>query len=345
VIVTGDADVTVDSYAYQSYGGPIVLKNAGATIETVTELTIDGKLLVADGEIVAEAQAPVSIANYGEQTYSLTSDYIQTPGQAQALADDLLDAYDALGTELVVQMAARGMPHLQLGDLVHVDYSRAHISADGWIVRTRPSMADGLNGELTILTEGQPVADYGHGYITGTVQLEGHTDYSGVTVSSSGVGDPVVTGADGTFTLTVRPGTGITVTASHPCYLDSAKTGVAVDMNDTTAIGATTMLAGDIDRDGLVTVVDIMLISTNLGNTSPPVDPKYDVDGDGAVEMDDLNLVMGNWNKAAPTGWQGGKGEKVDGLRINRGADGSAVRGPGGRKGQALCWLLPVVCL
>ena len=164
-------------------------------------------------------------------------------------------------------------------------------------------MCLGVRKSWSILTEGQPVADYGHGFITGTVQLEGRTDYSGVTVSPSGVGDPVVTGADGTFTLTVRPGTGITVTASHPCYLSSAKTGVAVDMNDTTAIGATTMLAGDIDRDGLVTVVDIMLISANLGNTSPPVDSKYDVDGDGTVEMDDLNLVTGNWNKAAPTAW------------------------------------------
>lgn len=305
VIVTGGADVTVDSYSYDSYGGTITLANAGAVIETVTAMTIDGKLLEEDGQIIAEAEAPLSVNDYGEQAYSLSNEYIQSLDQAQSLADDLLDAYNALGTELVVAMKARGLPHLQLGDKVHVDCTQAHISFDGWVVRSRLNFADGLHGELTVLTEGIPVPDFGLGYITGTVQLEGRTDYSGVTVSSSGYGDPVQTAADGSFTLAVRPGTGITVTAALDGYLSAAKTGVTVTLNDTTDIGATTLLGGDVNGDALVNSTDMLIVLTYQAGMLllPGPYPAADIDGNGVVEAFDLLILLTNLDKAGPTAW------------------------------------------
>lgn len=310
VIVTGGADVTVDSYDYNAYGGTIVLANAGAVIETVTEMTIDGKLLVASGELVAEAESDSSIAAYGERAYVVDNAFIQGLWQAQQLADDLLKAYNALGTELVVKMKARGLPHLQLGDLVHVDCTQAHVSFDGWVVRSRLGFANGLDGELTVLTAGIPVADYGHGHIIGVVQLEGRTDYSGVHVSTTGEGNAVVTGADGAFDLEVRPGTGIAVTAEMGGYLAALKTGVTVTLNATTDIGTTTLCGGDVNGDSAIDSTDRLIVMSYQANLIhlPGPYPDADVNGDGTVDDTDLAIVdgyvlVGDLFELGPTAW------------------------------------------
>jgi PEP-CTERM motif len=59
-------------------------------------------------------------------------------------------------------------------------------------------------------------------------------------------------------------------------------------------------LAGDLDGDGFVGIVDLNIVLSNWNKTIPPGDPSADVDGDGFVGINDLNVVLSNWNAGAP---------------------------------------------
>jgi len=150
VIVTAGPDISVLSYAYGATGGAIVLQNTGPE-ETVTALTIDGQLLEADGELVAVAEDALSMAEFGERGYDLENAFIQDLTQAQAMADALLAAYIDPARQIVVEMPARGMPHLEMADRVHVENDATGIDTDYWIVRSRLTFDGALDGELTCI--------------------------------------------------------------------------------------------------------------------------------------------------------------------------------------------------
>ena len=151
VITAGGAHVTVDSYTYTSKGGTVVLANSDPLDETVIGMTIDGKALVADGQIVAEAQGADLVLAYGEVVQEINNDFIQSREQAQDLVDDLLASYSDPGNEVEVDMPVRGQPHLQLGDKVAVSTTRPYISANFYVVRSTLRYDGGLSGSLRLL--------------------------------------------------------------------------------------------------------------------------------------------------------------------------------------------------
>jgi len=59
-------------------------------------------------------------------------------------------------------------------------------------------------------------------------------------------------------------------------------------------------LAGDLDGDGFVGIDDLNLVLGNWNQNVPPANPLADPSGDGFVGIDDLNEVLGNWNAGAP---------------------------------------------
>ncbi len=59
-------------------------------------------------------------------------------------------------------------------------------------------------------------------------------------------------------------------------------------------------LAGDLDGDGFVGINDLNIVLGNFNQTVPPGNPAADPDGDGFVGISDLNTVLGNWNTGAP---------------------------------------------
>lgn len=153
VITAGGAHVTVDSYSYTTKGGTVTLANSDAAAETVTGMTIDGKSLVSDGEIVAEATNTALVAAYGEVAYEIQNDFIQSLEQAQDLVDDLLASYSNPCSEIEVEMPTRGQPHLQLGDKLTVLRVRPAIFANFYVVRSRLRYDGALDGTLTLLQE------------------------------------------------------------------------------------------------------------------------------------------------------------------------------------------------
>lgn len=61
-------------------------------------------------------------------------------------------------------------------------------------------------------------------------------------------------------------------------------------------------LLGDLDGDGFVGINDLNIILSNWNQSVPPGNPLADPSGDGFVGIDDLNTVLGNWNAGTPPG-------------------------------------------
>ena len=60
------------------------------------------------------------------------------------------------------------------------------------------------------------------------------------------------------------------------------------------------LLAGDLNKDGFVGVDDLNLVLLNWNQTIPPGDPMADPTGDNFVGVDDLNIVLVNWSNGTP---------------------------------------------
>ncbi|MDZ4821787.1 MAG: PQQ-dependent sugar dehydrogenase [Planctomycetota bacterium] len=61
-------------------------------------------------------------------------------------------------------------------------------------------------------------------------------------------------------------------------------------------------LEGDLDSDGFVGQDDLNLILSNWGQTVPPGNVLADYDGSGSVGQDDLNAVLSSWGQGIPPG-------------------------------------------
>ena len=59
-------------------------------------------------------------------------------------------------------------------------------------------------------------------------------------------------------------------------------------------------LEGDLDGDGFVGINDLNIVLANWNQNVPPANPLADPSGDGFVGIDDLNAVLGNWNAGTP---------------------------------------------
>ncbi len=59
-------------------------------------------------------------------------------------------------------------------------------------------------------------------------------------------------------------------------------------------------LVGDLDGDGFVGINDLNIVLGAWNQTVPPANPLADPSGDGFVGIDDLNQVLGNWNAGTP---------------------------------------------
>ncbi len=71
--------------------------------------------------------------------------------------------------------------------------------------------------------------------------------------------------------------------------------GISVD----TIVGASS-IPGDLDHDGFVGLDDLDIVLSNWNQNVPPADAEADPSGDGFVGLDDLDIVLANWNAGTP---------------------------------------------
>ncbi len=61
-------------------------------------------------------------------------------------------------------------------------------------------------------------------------------------------------------------------------------------------------LVGDLDGDGFVGINDLNIVLAYWNQSVPPADSAADPSGDNFVGISDLNIVLGNWNAGTPPG-------------------------------------------
>jgi len=134
------------------------------------------------------------------------------------------------------------------------------------------------------------------GSLVGRVILQGRSNYSGATVTTGG--GQMMTGADGRFEFALAPGT-YTVTVTRSRYLTTQVVGARVYAGQTTTLNDVMLPGGDGDNSGVVDIFDLVLVGVHFG-TSPPGDPRADMNGDNTVDIYDLTMVGANYGRTSP---------------------------------------------
>ena len=116
-------------------------------------------------------------------------------------------------------------------------------------------------------------------------------------------GNTVVTAVtanpDGTFSLTAPAGA-YTVRASASGFL-SAEGSITLTAGNSSTMPNITLLAGDIDNNGVIDQFDAMTIGMSYNTASPEA---ADLNNDGVINVLDLELLAQNYRKTGPITWQ-----------------------------------------
>ena len=96
-------------------------------------------------------------------------------------------------------------------------------------------------------------------------------------------------------------------TVARRAYLGAAKTTNVVIVSGSNTINtlatAPRLLGGDVVSPAGITIADLSAIGGAFGSTVTPADSGNDVNGDGVVNIFDLVLAGGNFDKASPQPW------------------------------------------
>jgi len=132
--------------------------------------------------------------------------------------------------------------------------------------------------------------------LSGQVQLQGRSNYSGVNVSNGQT--QTQTGTDGLFTISGSAPLSVT----HPGYLSaqSSPQGSAAGLQ-ASSLGSITLLAGDVTGDDAIDILDLAYIANRYQSN----DSLADLNADGLVNVIDLALTAANFQQQGPlTNWQ-----------------------------------------
>ncbi len=107
--------------------------------------------------------------------------------------------------------------------------------------------------------------------------------------------------AGSTSSLGLEFGLGLATEAFVHVYFPSGRTmSFMAGVDQYLLVDERAFLPGDLDGDGFVGINDLTLILSNWNQPMADAHPLADPSGDGFVGIDDLNTVLGNWNSGVP---------------------------------------------
>jgi hypothetical protein len=147
--------------------------------------------------------------------------------------------------------------------------------------------------EVVIKPDGTP----DDGDIVGNVKVEARavdnqTGHEVIAEDSLGSMLSAFTEANGDFFINDAPADTYTVTANSPGFLAASCMDVVHTTDALTSLADVTLLAGDIDDSGGIDVTDAVAIGAVFGNTDPEIS---DLNLDGIVDILDLILMAANF--------------------------------------------------
>ena len=109
----------------------------------------------------------------------------------------------------------------------------------------------------------------------------------------------VAASLNNSFAVTLSAGT-YTVVASASGFLNTQGS-FSVTSNLTTTLPTITLLAGDIDGNNAIDQFDALTIGMSYNASVPAA---ADLNGDGIINVLDLELLAGNYRETGPVVWQ-----------------------------------------
>ena len=109
----------------------------------------------------------------------------------------------------------------------------------------------------------------------------------------------VAANPDGTFSMTAPVGS-YTVEATASGFL-SAEGPATITVGNTTTMPIISLVAGDIDGNGVIDQYDAMTIGMSYNTASPDA---ADLNADGVINVLDLEILAANYRQTGPTAWQ-----------------------------------------
>ncbi len=116
--------------------------------------------------------------------------------------------------------------------------------------------------------------------------------------ADSSLAGTVAANPDGTFTLSLAPGT-YTAIASAEGFLD-AQGAPVITSGNTTTMSTISLLAGDIDNNDVIDQFDALTIGMGY-NTGVPA--AADLNNDSVINVLDLELLAANYNQSGSLAW------------------------------------------
>ncbi|MDX1523053.1 MAG: hypothetical protein R3264_15615, partial [Anaerolineae bacterium] len=144
------------------------------------------------------------------------------------------------------------------------------------------------------------------GIIEGGVRYQGRVDYTGIEVKVTGPEHEILGTNEGSqFAIKNLTAGDYSVVVDAERYLPTCAA-VTVDAAGIINLSQAVLYGGDTDDDDQIRINDVTLIGSNLGltsSTTPPMNPRADINADGQVNIQDLSILGGNFEKKGCQKW------------------------------------------